>query len=427
MKYSDWKKAVNLLTSVENIRNINSSGMRRFLVDLYLLALRAPYNIAVWFDSVEEDELATRQNRWMEILNSSEDFISGPISGQSAKRVMADLGGLIRACDYLLRKEAIDFGPVADSSDWEIGEWYLVPRKSIPHWREAKVAQSIRRRGMVFHRLVPKEIGGLNVELIPFATLSDDSRNCRVAAAAAILPHLEVDFTPANGDRFNAINTNEQMHRKVVVEQLQAGAEEGCFAIVWPELSVPGDLRNHIEAHLLNNYGTGAAIAFPDIVVPGSWHEFEGGKFRNISRVYDRFGVERAAHSKIVPYFDERRGDENIESGDRLSIFVTDDFLVGFAICKDFCGFSNPPLPYLELNVDFIIVPSMGDGKTLSAHRKVADFLKVQNGGRAFIVQQHMNPTEGECAGYVVPPEAKREDEPVAVLHDGRIRVFNRH
>lgn len=427
MQYSDWANAIDQMTSIENLRKLTSKKLPKFLVDLYVLTLQAPYQVAVWFDSVEEPQLLIRQESWMELMNSSEDFITDPITAQPAKQIMADLGGLIRACDYLVRKETTHFGPDADSSDWEVGDWYLVPRKNTPHWREANVAQSIRRRGMVFHRLIPKVVSGLAVDLVPFATLSDDNHNCRLAVSAAMIPELGVEFTPANGIKFNAIKTNEHQHQAIVIEQLQSSALEECFTIAWPELSVPTTLREHIEAHLLENYATGNAFSFPDIIVPGSWHEPHHGKFRNISRIYDRFGIERAAHSKIVPYFDGHWGDEDIHSGERLPVFVTDDFVVGFAICKDFCGYSNPPLPYLELNADFIIVPSMGDEKTLNAHRKVADFLKVQSGGRAFIIQQALPSSNKTLAGYVIPPEAKREDQPIAVLNDGGVRIFNRH
>ncbi len=424
MNLTQWRRHTEGFLRKNNLEGADQTALREFLVQLYESLLAAPHAVRVQYDSIEEGDLEARTRYWADLLSSGQALPTTDMN-LPLKEIMTELGGLLRACDMVIRKEASHFGPEASINSWRVGSWYLIPRKRIPHWRAPKYAHSLQRRGMLHHRLLPTTVSGLDVVPVAFGTISDNPGDPRLQACAAMLSDFKLDLTEPDGKSFRAIGTNEAEHVTQVIEQLRASAEENCFNIVWPELTVPPFLRETIRTFADDNIVT-EALPLPDIIVTGSWHEDIEGKVYNTCFVFDRFGREVIRHHKIVPYFDRDHGDEDIEPGNKIHVIVTDDFLVSIAICKDFCGYSSPPLPFLDLNTDFIIVPSMGDDTTLASHQRVAEIVKVQNGGRAFVVQQSLPAKEKEIAGYVIPPDAGRGDPAIAVPNDGGARIFNR-
>ncbi len=140
---------------------------------------------------------------------------------------------------------------------------------------------------------------------------------------AALLENFEIELSPENHPTFRALSTNEAHHKKLVIEQLRASVDEDCFSIVWPELAMPTALRQHLVEFIRVNV-VEDNLPLPDIIVSGSWHEVDEGKLRNVSRVYDRFGAEKLAHRKIVPYFDSTHGTEDIAQATRsMSLSLT--------------------------------------------------------------------------------------------------------
>ncbi len=97
---------------------------------------------------------------------------------------------------------------------------------------------------------------------------------------------------------------------------------------------------------------------------------------------------------------------ENIRRGEDLWILVLGDILVGFGICLDFCQRLGET-PYRALDVDLVLVPSLGNDATMSGHAAVAQDLHINRGSRCFVVQG-AEPTLEGFDGYVLPPENPR-------------------
>ncbi|MBP0114352.1 hypothetical protein [Bradyrhizobium vignae] len=59
--------------------------------------------------------------------------------------------------------------------------------------------------------------------------------------------------------------------------------------------------------------------------------------------------------------------------------------MVGVAICLDFCDVCETP--FSELDVDVMLVPSMGNDRTMQGHQTTAAQVEVRFGTRSFVVQ----------------------------------------
>jgi predicted amidohydrolase len=151
------------------------------------------------------------------------------------------------------------------------------------------------------------------------------------------------------------------------------------------------------------------------LIVGGTWHEENDGKVANVATIFDGYGAIKLTYKKMLPFIDEEMKAESIELGKKLPVLVTDDQLVTVAICKDFCDLSLS-LPYLELDVDLVLVPSMGNEATMKGHQNTAKRMRVLYGARTFIVQQ-VYPKEQtyEALGLVLPvpndPAAAQPEE----------------
>ncbi|GGF18091.1 hypothetical protein GCM10011611_24920 [Aliidongia dinghuensis] len=91
---------------------------------------------------------------------------------------------------------------------------------------------------------------------------------------------------------------------------------------------------------------------------------------------------------------------EDINVYGKVHIIATDRELIALAICKDFCDKARA-VPAISLDVDLVLVLSMGRPNTMTAHRDVADDMKVRFGTRTVIVQQSYPRAPLEPAGYV--------------------------
>ena len=60
---------------------------------------------------------------------------------------------------------------------------------------------------------------------------------------------------------------------------------------------------------------------------------------------------------------------------------------MGFAICKDFCD-RAVALPFAELPVDLMLVPSIGRTSTLAGHLANVEDLRLRTGAVVLVVQQ---------------------------------------
>jgi predicted amidohydrolase len=205
-----------------------------------------------------------------------------------------------------------------------------------------------------------------------------------------------------------------------ITRQAAAAFADGCFAAVWPELTMPPDARQALARQLAFE----ALRHGPDrplrLVVAGSWHEpREEGGWSNLARILGRTGEVLCSYAKFSAFHDEAWGEEAILRGDELPVVVTGDLVVGLAICKDFCDRAVAS-PFADLPVDLILVPSMGRASTLAGHLANAENLRLRTGTIVFVVQQlpgtTANPAQagGEILGHVLLSRRKATAVPQA-------------
>lgn len=171
----------------------------------------------------------------------------------------------------------------------------------------------------------------------------------------------------------------------------------GAHAIVWPELTIDDDALGTLQDEL-------AAAALreghgPEVVVAGSWHRQHGDHLRNSAPVLDATGNEHAHHWKSVLFIGAQVRQEMVEPGDEILVLACDRFLASVAICKDYCDLATEaPWPFLD--VDLLLVPSMGGRSTMDGHVARAAQDVISHGLRVFVVQQG---DHGSSPSFVLP------------------------
>jgi hypothetical protein len=229
-----------------------------------------------------------------------------------------------------------------------------------------------------------------------------------ITVGAALFANLAIRTEGDASDGFVIAEVTCDDPEGTVALQVEASIDDGCFGVIWPELTVPPTLRKYIADLLKERALDADPKPAPDVLVAGTWHENQDGKVTNLATVFDGYGETKLVYQKLIPFSTNELGSEKITRGTQLPILVTDSHLIAFAICRDYCDLGLK-LPYPELDVDFVFVPSMGDEKTMSGHQVTAKRIQVLYGARTFVVQQASAPVASEL-GLVLPlpddPEA---------------------
>lgn len=419
----DWRKKINaeLAKAVPDISDF--LAVARKLIDWHNLVLGGPRSLLSALQSVHEDVLEKEKSDWITaiydgVLSERLRWTAGD------KEVAAQLCGLTRAWDDLLMIEANSGRFERNSIELLVGDYWVVPRKSRPRSLMPKRKDGYRRRGVVRHCLLPRVINGLEVQPVFMETISENASKPRDAFGAAFFPDFALGVSYVTGEKFYATHTihNDAFHD--VEWQLGASVRDRCFAIVWPELTMPPELRTHVQDLLKSSATSVNPVTYPDIVVAGSWHEECDGGRRNVARVYNGFGREQSSYDKVVIYFDDEVGDEDIQPGKTLPVLVTDSHIVALAICKDYCDLSSPS-PYENLPVDAILVPSMGGVRVAAAHSSAAVLTRNRSGARAFVVQQVFSTADQDIVAFVLPPNANQGADLLEMKSGENWRSFN--
>lgn len=226
-----------------------------------------------------------------------------------------------------------------------------------------------------------------------------------VTLGGAIFPGLEIKTRKSrNGFRMQSV---EHPNMTGCIRS-QAENMLCAHAIVWPELTIDDDALATLTEHL-------AALSFaqesvPNVIIAGSWHRKVNGRIRNSAPILTGYGEEKGQHSKMVRFADDANRFEDIEGGDEIVVLVCDRFLASVAICKDYCNLGEAP-PWLDLDVDFLLVPSMGKTTTMDGHVNRAKADRITHGLRAFVVQQGLASKEDDAKGFILlaPQETTKE------------------
>jgi hypothetical protein len=367
---------------------------RVLLAELHALVCAAPLPLLDEFRHCTEEALAACVEPCIDAL-WEERYDWAPEEGDDAAAWLMAAIVQLRALDQALAQGLSDagLGPRLDPRQWAVPQHraYVVPRSP---WRldgsVPKQGEPYSRRGLRHHAVLPMEVGGLRVR--PIHLPSGPLPGGRLALGAALFRAPELRLHAVEGgphgrgflaEAFAAADMEATIER-----QATAAFADGCFAAVWPELTMPPEARQTLSRHLALE----ALRQGPDrplrLVVAGSWHEpREEGGWSNLARILGRTGEVLCSYAKFAAFHDAAWGEEAIVRGEELPVAVTGDLLVGFAICKDFCDRAVAS-PFAELPVDLMLVPSMGHASTLAGHLAKAEELRLRTGTIVFVVQQ---------------------------------------
>lgn len=415
----DWIKRRDALRAQHDSRSAGNYGLLRdALCDLVALCRDAPVEIGKAYREIPEEVLAEKGEDFRNEL--ANDFFAWSLEESSANQAL-QLGAQLRALD----KELIE-RPEGKRAPTSVAallhsrtDSYVIPRPN-PRSPSSQTGpgNSFGRRGTPHHRIVPRCISSYRIKPIWEPRLSlGQVVGADHLLGAALFPGLKLERDD-QFDRFVPKDVACEIADEQLEKHVRAAFEQPLLAAVWPELTMPPSrlelLKNKLwahSAHLAPSHG-------PSIVVAGSWYEKNGIEFHNVMRILDKSGVERWPYRKSLTY---ARGKEIEAAKDdfEVPLIITNDALITFAVCLDFCE-DELPIPYDRMDVDLVLVASLGNVETMRGHESSADSLRHKFGGRAFVCQQSDKPDE--CVGFVYPSE--EQGKPFMVEKPWNLRII---
>jgi hypothetical protein len=401
-----WLARIEQVSAGLGIDPDDPDTWRHALVRAWTLLPLAPVTVQGTYGTLPEADIVAAGDAAYAVGGVAPGPLDLSGCGSDAER-LTGLGGWLRAAE---RKVAeVDTGrPVRDpNDDWhhEVdGEGFFlvpVPRSA---WRSAYLPGALprpyTRRALLRFRIMPEVIRGLPVHFTVHPRVGLDG--AAMSFGASLFADFDVLPVDEADERHflarDAVGPTAEAVRADIVE----AARSGCFAHVFPELTLTPEKREVVPATLAEAAwnDAGEAVPGPDLVVAGTWHERYGEVTWNEAVVYDGSGKELLRFRKLFPYRDEKGRHERIELGEVLEVLVTRRGLYGFGVCLDFCQKATPVLT--ELDVDWMIVPSCGDWRTMRDHLSAAHQLQVSFDTRSFVVQQVYPKREDGGLGFVL-------------------------
>jgi hypothetical protein len=292
-----------------------------------------------------------------------------------------------------------------------------------PRDHRAQNGKPAERRALKEHAIIPVKVGAWEVELILHPRLVAYSQPHFPKSwlhGAAVFQDLKVMVQELGPDEFliSGVECDEQMEQ--MLAQHSEALAAGCNVLIWPELTVPHSLASRLRGYLTQN-----ALAVRekiDLILPGSWHVRDGtGRMRNRAFVYGGRGEALTAYDKRMKYgFGERGAQrfEAIEPGSRIPVIAFEDRLVAIGVCLDFC-YDCDNSAYRALDVDLVLVPSMGPQSTVEAHLRHARELQSKHETNVMVVQQvpvlvgrEAAPGAPRAYSFVTPPPPAADSLP---------------
>lgn len=398
---ADWlERVVSFEASADWKEWKLESSRRTLLRDLNTLLRSTPGNLLQKFDGFDEAELSRKSKEIMCHMGARECCTSATPVEEALMRCAV----LLRALDELLLEgaehsshEAPDCWLTSDH------EHYVIPvPRPVMLEGGPRTGQTLDRRGLLHHRLIPSRIGDVDivVDLHPDVT-EPDGDGMRRTIGCGIFGEFTLAYDEVGKDGFIVTSVDCEGGMEAALDQhLAQAAAATCDVLIWPELTIHPDRVNQLRRALSTSP---LRTALPAIVVAGSWHVPLDAPIRNMSPVLDGRGgdLEPFGKSRVFAFAGRR---EAIEPYGRVHVLVTDQELVAFAICKDFCDKAGSALPPVTvLDVDLVLVPSMGRSNTMTAHRDAADQMRVDFSTLTVVAQQSYPRAGNDAVGYVLP------------------------
>lgn len=386
---------------------------RRALAATYLLLNEAPMAIVDDFADVEPEYLDYCGLEWSFGIMRGDLAWQGVLVGRDD--AIRAVGGQLRALDTALHS-LVGHGarPSDPNGAWAVENLpaFVVPRRRARRESQSAAGLSFTRNALVYHRVLPASLEDCRLRfqwLDLHHEASVESWN-RPLGAAMFRP-FRLKTEPVGEDGGFIVVANDPVpHADVIDRQLKASSSDRCLALVWPEVSLPPEVQRHVIRSLKEISADLDQPAFEtDLLVLGSWHEPATKGHVNRSRIVDALGEEVATHAKVMPYRSKREppgasGDqplrkEAIVRGEELTIVVTQDQLIAVVICRDLCDRLSRA-PFCGLDVDLVLVPSLGNETTLEGHLSRAEGLHILFGTQTFVAQHPKRASQVPTGGY---------------------------
>lgn len=302
--------------------------------------------------------------------------------------------------------------PFVPSRDWrvthDLGEDYLIPRGGLYRAGKAKAGKQVAikwRDLMPRHRLLPTAIDGVAIELHWRHLKGAWPQQAQLAAGF----FEDLEFIENRDDRsFVVTDVACPDQAGKIASLVQQSHEAQAAVLILPELTMPPErVEALVDVLRERNWVSTQPRPAPGLIVAGSWHVPAGnGAFKNLAPVLDAYGEPVLSHAKLFAYNDDGIP-ERLAPGDTIHVLVTEDALISFGICLDFCHRGDGAV-FPRLDVDFMLVTSCGGDNTMSGHIRTAQDMVEVCRGRAFVVQYaHDEVAERNGTaplGYVLSP-----------------------
>lgn len=264
-----------------------------------------------------------------------------------------------------LQPEPVEVGGLA--------HWVLRrPAQRTPHLarQSDQIAHYLRH-----HFVVPARVGNLRVDadLLPLSTFQvftdRGTEKIRVVAGG-----FEDGVEPVNllgaGRKFRTQTLTDVPTRHAsALALLKASAD--AHLLVMPELTIPPGVLTALADHL-EQTSTG-----PLLTVAGSYHvQIAPGRWVNEATILDHNGNVLGKHHKIAR-INVPEAYEDIATGDRILLLAGPIGVMAVAICRDFCEVELTSF-WDALSPDWVLVPSMGNRATQTAHQRQAERLDLR-------------------------------------------------
>jgi hypothetical protein len=322
------------------------------------------------------------------------------VVAEDPRATLLDAGRLLRALEsnaaelshFLESDLGEDLEAAWGTSD---GRHYVIPRLTPLARIDGK---PFLRRALLHFRVLPTRIDAFAVRLhrsplAASAAWADRERGAPERRyGAALFPGLLAELAYPDADSFTVAGVGGCDAPACIAEHLREARAAECYAIVWGELTMPDanvDLvRESLSAGAIEGRGPLRYL------VAGSWHCEIEGQVRNAAQILDGFGEPLFTVLKWAKFTVADKL-EAIAPGSEVHVLVGEDELMVVAICRDFLQ-ATTDLPYLRLNVDVAIVPSMiasiDERATLAGHAATANTMRVRYGTRTLVVAQPRGP-----------------------------------
>lgn len=281
---------------------------------------------------------------------------------------------------------------------------------------QGRRGQNFDRRGLRYNRILPGSIDGLIVRLHHPAVRGPGMDGAAADLVSALFANVLPIVVPGADEELFRIAglTNEAAlagELRAQIAALDEGAE--AMAAVWPELTMSPALQA-LLVETLADRALADDVKPVGFIVAGSWHETRGAGFVNRASVVDDFGGPLLEVFKRGRYEIKPGVLEGLDPGTELPILMYGDLLIAFGICKDFCE-RRAETPFARLDVDLVIVPSLGAQKTMDQHIAAADTLATRYGARVLVVQQFFSQqAQSDVWGSVLRPADAPRRAPAA-------------